>query len=137
MVIAPHPHDPFLAFDVYSPSVRRGRAALPAAGMSVSKPQSRGDPRSALEVVHPGVTHAITLLWGHGEMNDYFERLWIADEHSGPIDPEAMSDLMLLAQVHQWIVPKRVPAHQMGTMYSLAAANAGPPHRATRRRHAW
>lgn len=137
MVIASRSHDPFLAFDVYASSARRGRAMRPAVGGSGAKPSTHGDPRSVLETMHPGIAQAITLLWGHDEMNAYFERLWIADGHSGPIDPEAMSDLMLLAQVHQWIVPPRLPTHRMGTMYGLAEANAGPPDRTTRRRHSW
>jgi hypothetical protein len=69
----------------------------PAAPMSTSVVEER----------HPEIAKAITLLWGHPEMNEYFDRLWMADGGQGPIDPDAMSELMLLSRVHQEIVPER------------------------------
>jgi len=57
--------------------------------------------RSVLETLHPGIAHAITLLWGYPEMDEYFSKLWLADDRQMPIHPEAMSELMLLARVHE------------------------------------
>lgn len=61
--------------------------------------------RSPLEAKYPVIALAITLLWGRPEMTDYFDKLWLADESSQPIDPDAMSDLMLLARLHQQLQP--------------------------------
>ena len=69
-----------------------------------------GAPRTETSVVearHPEIARAISLLWGFPEMNEYFDRLWLADGDHGPIDPEAMSDLMLLSRVHQTLMPQR------------------------------
>jgi len=49
-------------------------------------------------------------------MNEYFDRLWMADDAQGPIDPDAMSDLMLLSRVHQIIVPQR-PNRSLASIY--------------------
>lgn len=61
--------------------------------------------RSPLEAKYPVIALAVTLLWGRPEMSDYFDKLWLADESSQPIDPDAMSDLMLLARLHQQLQP--------------------------------
>ncbi len=71
---------------------------------------------SVLEERHPDIARAIALLWGYPEMNDYFDRLWIADGQHGPIDPDAMSELMLLSRVHQAILPHR-PGRNLSTFY--------------------
>lgn len=71
---------------------------------------------SVLEICHPDIARAIELLWGFPEMNDYFDRLWIADDTHGPIDPDAMSDLMLLARVHQILMPER-PNRSLASIY--------------------
>jgi hypothetical protein len=62
------------------------------------------------------MARAITLLWGFPEMNEYFDRLWLADGSHGPIDPDAMSELMLLARLHQMIVPQR-PGRSLADIY--------------------
>lgn len=72
--------------------------------------------RSILEACHPDIVRAISLLWGYPEMNEYFDRLWMADDANGPIDPEAMSELMLLSRVHQMIVPQR-PNRTLASIY--------------------
>ena len=72
-----------------------------------------------LETRYPGMAHAITLLWGHPEMNDYFRKLWLADDNQTPIEPEAMSELMLLAQVHLHIVPEK-PQRTLASIYGTA-----------------
>jgi hypothetical protein len=72
--------------------------------------------KSVIEVRYPGMAQAISLMWGYPEMNAYFDRLWLADGSQTPIDPEAMSELMLLAQIHQSIVPQR-PGRSLSTIY--------------------
>jgi hypothetical protein len=76
-------------------------------------------PRSVLEERHPGMVQAILLMWGHPEMNAYFDRLWLADGSQTPIDPEAMSELMVLAQVHHMLMPQR-PQTSLATIYGTA-----------------
>jgi hypothetical protein len=71
---------------------------------------------SVLERCHPDIVRAIGLLWGFPEMNEYFDRLWMADEAQGPIEPDAMSDLMLLSRVHHIIVPQR-PSRNLASIY--------------------
>jgi len=67
------------------------------------------------------MAQAITLMWGYPELNAYFDRFWLADGTQTPIDPEAMSELMLLAHIHQSLVPQRPPrslASIYGTDYT-------------------
>jgi hypothetical protein len=71
---------------------------------------------SLIEARHPEMARAITLLWGFPEMNQYFDRLWMADGNQGPIDPDAMSELMLLSRVHQSIVPQS-PGRSLAALY--------------------
>ena len=73
-----------------------------------------------LEVRHPDIVQAITLLWGHPEMNVYFEKLWMDDGNRTPIAPEAMSELMLLAGVHGWLAPRRT--RTMASIYDASSA---------------
>ena len=82
----------------------------------VARTVQAGGVGSVLEVMHPDIAKAITLLWGYPEMNEYFDRLWLADSGSRPIDPDAMSELMLLARVHQHLVPAR-PRRQLSDLY--------------------
>jgi len=72
--------------------------------------------RSVLESRYPGMLQAISLMWGYPELNAYFDRLWLAGGSQAPIDPEAMSELMVLAQLHQVIVPQR-PGRTLATIY--------------------
>jgi hypothetical protein len=71
---------------------------------------------SVVEARHPEIARAISLLWGFPEMNEYFDRLWLAEGDQGPIDPDAMSELMLLSRVHQSIVPQR-PGRSLAALY--------------------
>jgi hypothetical protein len=80
---------------------------------------------SVLETRHPEIIHAITLLWGYPEMNQYFERLWLDDGRGCPIAPEAMSELMLLAGVHRWLSPQR-PVRSMASIYDASHASSRP-----------
>lgn len=65
------------------------------------------------------MANAIRLLWGYPEMNEYFAKLWLADGRAEPIDPEVMADLMLLARVHQDILPAR-PKSSLSSIYGTA-----------------
>ena len=89
------------------------------------RPEARGTERrtavprnetSVIEARHPDIARAISLLWGFPEMNEYFDRLWLAEGNQGPIDPDAMSELMLLSRVHQGIVPQR-PGRSLAALY--------------------
>jgi hypothetical protein len=84
---------------------------------------------SVLELLHPDIMQAITLLWGYPEMDVYFEKLWLDDGSGNPIAPEAMSELMLLAGVHRWLSPQR-PVRNMASIYDASHATA-------RRKDAW
>jgi hypothetical protein len=94
----------------------------PAANDAVTRitpptaPKTKENSRSVIEARYPGMLQAISLMWGYPELNAYFDRLWIADGSQTPIDPEAMSELMLLAQIHQSIVPQR-PGRSLATIY--------------------
>jgi hypothetical protein len=80
---------------------------------------------SVLETRHPEVIHAITLLWGYPEMNQYFEKLWLDDGRGHPLEPEAMSELMLLAGVHRWLAPQR-PVRSMASIYDASHSLSRP-----------
>ncbi|MBV8209449.1 MAG: hypothetical protein JO133_05240 [Burkholderiaceae bacterium] len=95
-------------------------------------PQRRPKPRriahhpplrqsSALEAHHPEIVQAVTLLWGYPEMDVYFEKLWLDDGNANPIAPEAMSELMLLAGVHRWLLPPR-QVRNLASIYDACAA---------------
>ncbi len=124
-------YDPFASLYTLS-SATQGPRTTTAANDAARPPSPRPDGQSVLELRYPGMAHAISLLWGQPEMNAYFNKLWLADERSAPIEPDAMSELMFLAQVHQWIVPNK-PQTQMGTMYGSAFRNVEAP----RRRDPW
>jgi len=85
-----------------------------------TKPPSVMRRPSVLEAQYPDIVQAITLLWGYPEMNTYFAKLWLDDGSGRPLAPEAMSELMLLAAVHQWLTPQR-PARCMASIYDASA----------------
>jgi hypothetical protein len=74
---------------------------------------------SRLERKYPAMARAIELLWGYPEMNEYFDKIWLADGSAELIDPEVMADLMLLARVHQDLLPTR-PKTSMASIYGTA-----------------
>ena len=112
----------------------RNRPALPSGELpqaaTVQKLlEKAGADVSVLESRHPEIVRAISLLWGFPEMNQYFDRLWLSDGSPGPIDPDAMSELMLLARLHQGIVPQK-PTRTMADFFggSRVHAAATTPH---------
>lgn len=104
------------------------RVAQPAANDAVTRstPAAVGKEsgRSVLEARYPGMAQSISLMWGFPELNTYFDRLWLADGSATPIDPEAMSELMLLAQIHQSLLPQR-PGRSLATIYGSDYAGGG------------
>jgi len=80
---------------------------------------------SIVEARHPDIARAITLLWGYPEMNEYFDRIWVADGFHTPIDPDAMSELMLLARLHQSILPQR-PGRNMASILASGRLHEHP-----------
>jgi len=64
----------------------------------------------------PAVVRALTLLWGHPEMNQYFEKVWSGRDPSLNLDPESMAEVMLLAAIHQRVCPYR-PAKSVEDLY--------------------
>ncbi len=84
--------------------------------------------RSILEARYPDIVRAIELLWGYPEMNEYFDRLWLSDGTQRPIDPQAMSELMLLARVHQVLLPER-PGRTLAQIYGSAKLHSTSDNR--------
>ena len=98
-----------------APSLAPAPQSAPARTPARTEPATR-DTTSVLEARHPDIARAIALLWGFPEMNEYFDRLWLAEGNHGPIDPDAMSELMLLSRVHQGILPQR-PGRSLASFY--------------------
>jgi len=111
----------FNAYYQSIPGLLRQNAGL--VGSRSARSGSHALPRqpSVLEALHPEIVQAITLLWGHPEMDQYFEKLWLDDGTRSPLAPEAMSELMLLAGVHRWLSPPR-PARSMASIYDASHA---------------
>ncbi len=92
-------------------------ATLPANAIKTNAyPAPQKTDLSVLEAKYPGMAQAVTLLWGHPEMNAYFERIWMADSAHTPLHPDAMAELMMLARLHQELRPQR-PATLSHTTY--------------------
>ncbi len=126
-------------FNAYYQSIPRlDRPRADRDGAVDRAPSARGGPKppsrqpSVLEAFHPDIVQAITLLWGHPEMNQYFEKLWLDDGTRSPIAPEAMSELMLLASVHRWLAPQ-LPTRTMASIYDASH----PEHALRRRKDIW
>jgi hypothetical protein len=121
----------YRSFDPFAQALgNAGRMARPATVTAANDPVRparsglpSGDPRSVLEARYPKMAQAISLLWGHPEMNQYFDRLWLADGTQTPLDPETMSELMLLAQIHQLLMPQR-PQRSMASIYGAEYRSA-------------
>lgn len=109
----PRSYDPFARLPTLSPPARETAPAAPV--------RRAPDPRdrSVLEARYPSIAQAITLMWGYPEMNEYFRKFWLADDNQTPIEPDAMSELMLLAQVHLHIVPEK-PQRTLASIYGTA-----------------
>jgi hypothetical protein len=113
-------YDPFANLH---PQVRQP-AANDAMTRPAAAPIAKSSGASVLESRYPGVLQSVSLMWGYPELNAYFDRLWLGDGAQAPIDPEAMSELMLLAQVHQILVPQR-PGRTLATIYGSEYGREG------------
>ena len=51
-----------------------------------------------LEQRHPAVIETLRLLWGYPELNQYFEKVYSGRDSSLNFAPDAMAELMVLAQ---------------------------------------
>jgi hypothetical protein len=60
---------------------------------------------SVLEQRYPAVIRALTLLWGYPEMNQYFEKISSGQDPTLSLEPAALAELMVLADVHRRICP--------------------------------
>ncbi len=80
---------------------------------------------SVLEAKHPAIAKAVVVLWGSREMNEYLTQLCLGDGIE-PIDPDAMSDLMLLSRIHHSVVPNHLNPHSMAALYDGSAALHAP-----------
>lgn len=92
--------------------------SAPAAAFDYFRPHSpaRTAPTpSGLETHHPEIARAVQLLWGHAEMNLYFRRLWSGEGQVLRLHPDALSDLMVLAQMHRRLWPEPVPSVHLPT----------------------
>lgn len=105
-------YDPFAALDPITRPVRQVQPPPPVRAVPSDPAQT------LLERRYPALARTISLLWGYPELNEYFQKLWLADGQSEPIDPEAMSDLMVLARLHQDLVPPK-PRHTVSNIYGL------------------
>ena len=80
---------------------------------------------SVLETKHPAIAKAVVVLWGSREMNEYLTQLCLGDGIE-PIDPDAMSDLMLLSRIHHSVVPNHPNPHSMAALYDGSVALHAP-----------
>jgi len=93
-----------------------GIEGRPAESGARSVAASTGDAYTSIEKRYPAVVRAVTLLWGHPEMNQYFEKVWSGQDPSLNLDSDAMAELMLLAAVHKLVCPYR-PAMSVEQLY--------------------
>lgn len=70
--------------------------------------------QTALESSQPELLRSILLLWGHPEMNAWFDRIWSGESGAG-LDPEVIAELMLLSQMHRWLMPTPTPQVSLPT----------------------
>jgi len=92
-------------YPTVQPALRRAASARGDVGES-----------SVLERQYPAVVRALTLLWGFPEMNQYFEKVWSGQDPSLNLEPAALSELMMLAAIHQRICP-HTPARKVEELY--------------------
>jgi hypothetical protein len=77
------------------------------------------DPRvaSVLERRYPRVVRTLTLLWGYPELTEYLDRIAAGtDTRLKGIEPAAMAELMVLAELHRTICP-RVPRPNVDALH--------------------
>jgi hypothetical protein len=98
-------------FSAFTGNVESPFEAKPTAGLVSDRTAE-----SAIEQRYPAVTRSLTLLWGHPEMNQFFEKISSGEDATLNLDPQALSELMLLAAVHQRVCPY-IPAKKVEDFY--------------------
>lgn len=94
-----------------------GRPAASASARTAAPTTPTNDAcLSVLERRHPAVIQTLRLLWGYPELNQYFEKVYSGRDSSLTLAPDAMAELMVLANVHQRICPHR-PAATVREIY--------------------
>ena len=106
------------------PSHPATKSPAPATGSAADGDSVRLD-MSVLETKHPAIAKAVVVLWGSREMNEYLTQLCLGDGIE-PIDPDAMSDLMLLSRIHHSVVPNHPNPHSMAARYDGSVALHAP-----------
>ncbi len=106
-------------FNAFVASIDANLEGRPALSPSTHAPASASDSDACLSVLerrHPAVIQTLRLLWGYPELNQYFEKVYSGRDASLNLAPDAMSELMVLASVHQRICPHR-PAATVQELY--------------------
>jgi hypothetical protein len=93
-----------------------GRPATLGAAPAPTTQRGSTSPLSVLEQRYPAVVQSLTLLWGYPEMNQYFSKVGSGQDPTVNLDPAAMSELMVLAEIHRRICPQ-LPAKSVREIY--------------------
>lgn len=89
------------------------RYSFPAKGPAPDAMAGTVDPKSDpfashLEAGYPRILEAIISMWGHQEMNTYFQRLSIDDRGGRQgFPPEVWAEVRTLQDIHLLIVPAK------------------------------
>jgi hypothetical protein len=84
------------------------RGGSNVAGPRIGAGSSSAAAESLLERNYPGVVRALTMMWGHPELTEFLDRVATGlDPRLRDIEPAAMAELMLLAQLHKSFCPRR------------------------------
>ena len=106
-------------FNAFVTSIDANLEGLPAAAASARPAPATPTSDASLSVLerrHPAVIQTLRLLWGYPELNQYFEKVYSGRDSSLNLAPDAMAELMVLANVHQRICPQR-PAATVREIY--------------------
>ena len=104
-------------FNAFVASIDANLEGQPSASARTPPAIPSGDTcLSVLEQRHPAVIQTLRLLWGYPELNQYFEKVYSGRDSSMNLAPDAMAELMVLANVHQRICPHR-PAATVREIY--------------------
>lgn len=95
-----------------------GRPTVPNA------PRAVATALSVLEQRYPAAVRTLTLLWGHPELNQWFDKITTGVDPRLNFEPAALAELMLLSSIHQRVCPHR-PAKAIDQVYG-ASHGSGP-----------
>ena len=125
LIAAPPPWVRPLAARSSHPATKNPTPATGSAAGAASDGEGVRLDMSVLETKHPAIAKAVVVLWGSREMNEYLTQLCLGDGIE-PIDPDAMSDLMLLSRIHHSVVPNHPNPHSMAARYDGSVAMHTP-----------